>query len=654
MKTFRLIGAGLLAVLLSFVFITCSDDDTGNSAPPKFNEPEKGVKVYSTTDASYITEKVESSTELTFSNSTPDEVLPKVGTIIQMPMSENTPYGFLGRVTSIERGNNITVKTEEVALDEAYPNLSIDTIINVLDDIEGVFDEDGNPVEYTIEEIKDSSAVTRSVGEFDWENKVINIPIPTDFLGDEFEATGSMRVSFAGSKFDLDNKDELRYLNLELHPSLSLSASLKTEYKGGGKEFKTKPLKIKARAIVGPVIIPITIPICFKAGINGEISSTLTLNYSKSCNAYVRFKDGIWDKGCIPTNSGDNNPWVASSFDASGSLYAGIDVEFIAGIYTQNAGIGFELFPNASLSANASLSSIDPFEFNPEIDFSIGMESRVFCMAKLFNKKLEVFDIKLPNATFFKRSISLFPNISNFEVIGGSASAEINYQSDSYYFLQGFGVKTGTTVYEEDKVTEVRTLYPAHNKIDNEGIRYYSTEAQGLNSGKTYYAAPIISWMDFKWNGNLEEFTTEGKYHLGFRCETQSYDVISFDFTLNSSNGNTIDYTTEATDYSGSPMKVHISATYDANNQTLNGVFDFYFYEDPSQQRKDGFSVSLATDDSGYTGCRKIVDNGGCFAAIRIYKIDSAQAAKKKYNAPLIEDNCNIGFFNPIYSEKQH
>lgn len=64
--------------------------------------------------------------------------------------------------------------------------------------------------------------------------------------------------------------------------------------------------------------------------------------------------------------------------------------------------------------------------------------------------------------------------------------------------------------------------------------------------------------------------------------------------------GNVIDYTTEATDYDGSPMRVHITATYNSASQTLDGIFDFYFYDDPEQQRKDGFAVSLATDDSGY------------------------------------------------------
>ena len=138
---------------------------------------------------------------------------------------------------------------------------------------------------------------------------------------------------------------------------------------------------------------------------------------------------------------------------------------------------------------------------------------------------------------------------------------------------------------------------------------------------------------------------------MGFRCTNHSYDVISFDFDLNNKTGNVIDYTTEANDYDGSPMRVHITATYNSSSQTLNGIFDFYFYDNPDQQRKDGFEVSLATDDSGYVDCSKVVDNGGCYAALRIHKTNSSAAASRVFNQPLVDDDCNVGIFNKNYTK---
>lgn len=642
--------------LILTLFVSCSDDineQTTSSTP--FNQPNSEVRVYTEEEAKYVSEEAAENT-LVFESNTPDNIIPQPGTIIQMPISENTPYGFLGKVTEVKKDNNIVVTASEVALDEAYPNLSLDSHLNILDGIEGVFDEEGNPVEYTIEgenavQMRSMGTQTRAAAEYDWEKAKINIPIPTDLLGKEFSAQGSIKVSFAGSKFDLDNKDGLKYLNFEIHPSLALSAEITTEIKGGKKEFKTKPLEIKARAVVGPLIIPITIPIYFKAGIKGEFTSSLQLNYSKACKAYVRYKEGKWSHGCEPIKSSDESPWVVTSFDVNGSLYAGLDVEVIAGLYTRNVGIGFELYPNATLSASASLSSIDPFKVNPDVTFGIGLESRIFCKAMLFSKNLEVFDIKLPDATFFQRSVTMFPKISEFEAIGSSSSAEISYISDSRYFLNALGVKTGATVYKQDKATEVNTYYPAHNREDRFGNLYYNTNVSELQVGAKYFAAPIISWLNFKWVGDLQEFSTEAKYHLGFRCSNHSYDVISFDFDLNNKTGNVIDYTTEATDYDGSPMRVHITATYNSSSQTLNGIFDFYFYDDPGQQRKDGFTVSLATDDSGYVDCSKVVDNGGCYAALRIYKTSSTAAARTRYAAPLVDDDCNVGIFNKNYTK---
>ncbi len=653
MKFLKLFSVGFLVILLGFTFSTCSEDDFSGLATSINGSKGEDTKIYIFTqeETNYIAEEIDSTDAIVLSGNTPDEIIPKVGDIIQMPISEKSPYGFLGKVKSIQVDENIVVITEEVALDEAYPNLSIDTVINVLDDIIGVYDEDGNQVEYFIE--YDSTETTRAAGEFDWEDKRLNVPIPTNFLGEGFSATGSIKISFKGSKFDLDNKDEFRYMNLELCPSVTLSASLSTDIKSQERVFTTKPLTIKARVLVGAVVIPITIPICLKAGVKGEFTSTLEVNYTKSCNAYLRYKNDEWSYDCIATNNSEANPWIVSSFDVNGSLYAGIDVKFIAGLYSSSVGVGFELFPNASLSANASLSSINPFNLNPEVAIKVGLESRVFCMGKIFSKKIKLFNIALPEAVFFKRSVSMFPQISNFDVNGASRSAEISYQSDSYYFLQALGVKTGAIVYKEDKQTEFKRLFPEHNYIDNQGNRYYSTNIAGLSSGTTYYAAPIITWLNYMWNGELIDFSTEANYSLAFRCINQSYDVIHFDFSLNDVKENSLDYTVEATDYSGEPMRAHITAQYNASTKTLDGTFEFYFYNDPDQQRKDGFSVSLANDDSGYIDCRKVIDNNGCFAALRIYKSSNKQAAKKSYDYILDEDACNSGLYNEYYQKEK-
>ena len=421
----------------------------------------------------------------------------------------------------------------------------------------------------------------------------------------------------------------------------------------GKKTWETPSLTFRGVVAAGPVVFPITIPISLKAQLEGDFSTSVELRYNKYWRYHRIWKNWKWitpedSKPIIPGFL--ENPWYVTSFDASGKFRAGLNFEINIGLYTASAGLGVECYPNAYLKAEASLSSLNPFDFNPDVEIGAELDWRAYCRAELFGKKVEPFSISLPEITFFKRTLSLFPNVSEFDAVGGPSSADISWQNDSYYLLEPLGVKTGTTVYKRD-YTEHSSYFPESTSIDRKGQRHYNVNASGLQSGTIYYAAPTMSWLKWKWVADKtkwKEFETEAKYNLGFRCTNHSYDVISFSFDLNNKAGNVIDYTTEANDYDGSPMRVHITATYDSSTQKLKGVFDFYFYSDPDQQRKDGFTVSLANDDSGYVDCTKIIDNGGCYAALRIYKAKSS-GARKIYGRPLVDDDCNVGIFNKNY-----
>ncbi len=643
-----------ILIILVLLFNACKEDteivETTQPANSSEYYTESGTVSTLNEDAiQYIGETVKEGSVLTFVAGTPKEVLPNIGTNILVPVSEHTPYGFLGKVTSIaEEGGAIKVQTETVALNEAFPNLSIDTTFNILENIEGIYDEEGNSVEYYLEE--DGEVDTRADMEYDWQNKRIVIPVPKEMFGEEFTVAGNMSLSFKGSKFDLDNKDEVKYLNLTVTPKLSVDVEVTSKIKGGSKEFSTKKLNVRGKIIAGPVIIPITIPVCLKWGMKGKLTTSLRLQYESSCEAFLRYKNGEWSRGTKPINPNNKNPWSVNRFDVDGEIYGGLSMAFIAGVFTTNIGAGFELFPKISIEANADLSTINPLDVNPKALIGGKLESSVFCMAKLFGKGWKEFKIPLPQLNIFTVTVSVFPNISEFTAIGSSSSGEISYRSDSYYLLEGLGVKTGLTVYESDMTSEINTQYPEHTSIDNNSIRYYNVEVNGLRSGETYYAAPIISWLNYKWVGEKYEFTTEASYDLGFRCVNQGYDVIHFSFSLNNETGNIIDYTTEAQDYNGALMRVRITGKYNEVTQTLDGIFDFFFYDDPGQKRQDGFSVSLAKDDSGYVYCSKVVDNGGCYAALRICK-SGTKAAQSPYTKALMEDDCNIGVFNKNYQK---
>ena len=126
-----------ILIILVLLFNACKEDteivETTQPANSSEYYTESGTVSTLNEDAiQYIGETVKEGSVLTFVAGTPKEVLPNIGTNILVPVSEHTPYGFLGKVTSIaEEGGAIKVQTETVALNEAFPNLSIDTTFNI-------------------------------------------------------------------------------------------------------------------------------------------------------------------------------------------------------------------------------------------------------------------------------------------------------------------------------------------------------------------------------------------------------------------------------------------------------------------------------------------------------------------------------------------
>ncbi|MDR2809865.1 MAG: hypothetical protein LBB84_04820 [Tannerellaceae bacterium] len=647
-------------LFVALSFYACKDDGNDDvDKPTNGNDSEyyteSGTVSTLKEDAiQYIDETVTEGSTLLFGSHTPKDVLPKIGTTILVPMSEKTPYGFLGKVTSVEEeGGQIKVNTEMVALDEAFPNLSVDTTFNFLDIIDGVYDEDGNPVDYEI--VTKDEAQTRAGGTLEIEKgenggpALLKIPIKSEKLGD-FTVGGSLDIGFGDVKLDIDNKDGLKYLNFSISPYVTTQVKLETKV----KETSFKPIRSKRYRITGrlmPVpalIIPVTFYGNFICGVKGEISASLTLQYANRTNCYVRYNNEQWASDCVPVSQSENDPWNVEEFDFKGELYGGVELGVLVGLYTATSGIGVNAIPKISLSAEAKLESLDPFHVNPKVSFSGQLESSIYCIAELFGKKLGKWELVLPEVTFFTKSMYLLPEFTgDFLATGsGSSSGEVSYQIDSYYFLKALGVKTGTTVFESNKTTELQTLYPAQSSVDKNGIRYYNAEVNGLNAGKTYYAAPVISWLNFKWTGEKHEFLTEGSYTFAMRCINQSYDVNSFNFSLNNVTGNNLDVTIEASDYGdGGLMRMRIVGQYNPDSGILSGQIGYFFYSDPSQQRIDAFSVSLANNDSGYVTMGKVIDNGGCTAAVRIYQTQNLRSAHKLYNKAIVEEDCNVGYY---------
>lgn len=109
----------------------------------------------------FIEEEITSESCIVFSADTPGDAIPKVGTGIFIPESDKSPYRKLAKLLYVNKeSGRIVVTTGALSLDEAFESLSIDSSSSWETTLEGVFDEDGNPVEYEIVGVSDGT--TRS------------------------------------------------------------------------------------------------------------------------------------------------------------------------------------------------------------------------------------------------------------------------------------------------------------------------------------------------------------------------------------------------------------------------------------------------------------------------------------------------------------
>lgn len=626
-----------------------SDDiqiDAGNNS--NYYTQTNAVNVLKEEAQQFIAESPTNDSLLVFSSSTPDEALPRVGTIIYVPITEKTPYGFLGKVTAIERGNVIMVKTESVPLEEAFDNLSVDTVMNLMDNVESVLDEDGNSIRY---EIIDSTltdfgnAQTRAGGY--WQGGIIKFPFTIGKREDGHELIGTLYAELKNFDFNVDIvNNELRYIDVKTDPTVKISLTDKINIKRGVERSKLigtvncAPITIPTPIV--PIILRPKLYLYLVYGAKGEITASMSLQYQKSFEAEMYWRNGNWDKKLLCKDLKNENPWTVVEFDVNGDLYVGSKMGLLIGLYSATTGIGINVTPKISLGAEAKLSTENLLDINPQVELAAKWSGELYFTASLFKRPIAHYSFSSPEYVAWSEKLYLFPQFGDFEAIGASTSGEVSYNTDSHYFLAALGVKTGARVYQSDKKTIVGTYFTDKTTTDNKGINYFNVNIDGLKPGATYYAAPICSWLGFTWpSSNKKKFITEAGYRIFWRCEGRE-DIWNLDFTVNSST-TSLNMPFEAATYNDEWTKRLLVAEYDPSTGILTGTVETSFYNNPYDRRIDGFTANLNLDDTGYMTNSKVLDNGGCYTQIRFVKLNSDGSAKAMRKIDKGVDECGLG-----------
>lgn len=677
----------LYLFLFSLIFtISCKEDPDVNTLPDEFEEYEddyyvhkETVKILKDELLSYV--KLDNTEEsvLVFDDNTPKDVLPKKDDIIFIDRNEQFPDAFIGKVISVvEQGGDYIVETEIPALTEIFRDLSVDTLMTPNPEDMLVFDADGNPVEFEILEnfnpddyIGDSlvnvTAASRDVKE--WDNtKALKFNMKYE-KPDGAEVNGSVILSQT-TYFGIDiNNFHLDYLKYSVNPSVYVGGKYSIESKVGfeysiDNNKAVRLFEVYPFGLVGVTIPTTPVPIILHPRITlygvggsvGTVSLVGVMQYQFGIDYGLEKKNR--NSKITPysrmVNYSQESPLLVYGLEMEGKAYLGAAVDLFVGIYSRKVlGVGGNVSGSLGAQADFNLNVINMDASNPKVKVGINVDASLYAALNLFDGKYEESLKYHPvegGWDIWSHNYYLFPNFKDYKVTGEDNKANIEYQIEGGYLLEHTNmVLHGSAIFDKNEKKVKSEVNTSAGKADKKGNHSFTQEIKDLNYGKTYYATPMVKWMGVEWYGNKHEFKTESSYTLAFRCASQSYDVIKFNFSLNNSTGNVIDYTTEAKDYDGSPMRVHITAQYDESTQKLKGIFDFYFYNDPSQRRQDGFTVSLASGDSGYVSCSKVIDNGGCAAALRIFSSNSRSAKDVDYSRAVGDEDCNVGFYNANY-----
>lgn len=315
----------LLPLIMGFVLIACSvsnDEDNNNpnnngnnGSTPETEEPTtenlpSGVTISDETvqlnsvQLKNIISADDANSTLTFSAALPEEQIPTKGEILlQFTPTEELPYGFLGRVTSVTQNNDkIIVATEAPTLIEAFDKLCLND----------TFDLVPNEMRASIETDEDGYKILSQDVE-------LNVG----------PATVKGEVGF-GAKLiidsDIDNEKGLKNVDISLGAKINAlaNATIKTTDEGDAQTNICPAIQIPSP---GRIALKIDLQPKFIMKWSGEASLSAGVEFSSSKVFNIR-QDGQW--GSAANN--ESAPDCTSKTSADAAMEFALKGEVLQGV----------------------------------------------------------------------------------------------------------------------------------------------------------------------------------------------------------------------------------------------------------------------------------------------------------------------------------
>lgn len=368
----------LIALFLITGLFSCSDEKTVpeiDELPTEEEEeptptlPENiklsaNTKILTPNIASYVEEVKDG--ELLFNIDTPKEKLPKIGEILlNYSLGDKFSNGFLGKVIEVDATEKyVRILIENVALDEAFIELSVDTMVNISDHIETVVNADGDSIPFRL------NPISRA----DIENSV-SIKVDNKLKGAHNEVigfiNGEIRAALKHHMVCKIENGQLQEFSTEIEPVFSIDLELKL---GIEKEFKDSIYlgsMYSIPIVTGILVYRPVIDYYLNFEASGKLSIGTEIRYEKKLPPFrILYANGQW--GIPEKQTEKEEPKSPFSFTGEVTLEGelGIGPHLYTGIQFYQGLVSVGIRSKAMLKASSQM-SIDMGKEVTEDDYKL-------------------------------------------------------------------------------------------------------------------------------------------------------------------------------------------------------------------------------------------------------------------------------------------
>lgn len=482
---------------------------------------------------------------LKLSSEIPSESIPEKGQIICAGISDNTPYGYIGRIRSIrEEGNEYVFETESVQLSEVFEELHVNLNMDITESLVSAEDKENNVYASEIvsddiwdtlsEEYSDSLSFLPTKADIDFEIPASTMSLP--IINDSFD--GNLYVKF-GMTFNMDISAGLNINKFDI--SIYEMAGIEGEWTLGlstGGELKLSDLSYKFRPIPIPGTPIVVIP---------EAYSSLTMHVGSSTELVTSFKYRIanekhyfhFDGTNMTFGNSQENPkekdnyFRFKSIDCNSSITLSPVVGLKCSFWNENVlAVGSELTSDLMYNFKSAVSMKDEkllvtnpqIIINPKMGISLYAESFLFKILPGSDDGRYSWGKSIEGKPVIIKTLPSFTNITTNHTDGAiSVTSDIVASSLLRYEEVGFALF--------DKGSELPIEHKRYYRDIDTRSKFSEISFTKPDKTKSYILKPyVLSDGNYYYGGiskkRIKSFSVDGA--TGYICYDELNRIISY------------------------------------------------------------------------------------------------------------------------------